>query len=86
MAEIIFKCFPHCAVQLEPDLTPFSRQVVNLTLVPCTGFNMERADLSLCLIFTQKPRNNKIFEQVVGTAFALILDKFPQNPLKFYFT
>ena len=38
---------------------PFLWQVVNLNLLLCTGINSEHADLFLCRIFTQRPRNDQ---------------------------
>ena len=37
---------------------PFLRQVVDLDLLLCTGFDLEHAVLFLCHIFTQRPMND----------------------------
>ena len=38
---------------------PFLRQLVDLDLLICTGFNLEHAVLLLCHIFTQGPRSQQ---------------------------
>ena len=42
-----------CAVGFEPEQEPFFRQVVDLDLLLCTGFNSEHDNLFLCHISTQ---------------------------------
>ena len=37
----------------------FLKQVVDLHLLHCTGFDSKHADLFLSLIFTLRPRNNR---------------------------
>ena len=38
---------------------PFLRQVVNLDLLLCAGFNSEHADLFLCLFFSETNAQSK---------------------------
>ena len=48
---------------------PFLRQVVDLDLLLCTGFDLEHAVLFLCHIFTQRPTNDCKIERSDGRGF-----------------
>ena len=48
---------------------PFLRQVVDLDLPLCTGFDLEHAVLFLCHIFTQRPMNDRKIERSDGRGF-----------------
>ena len=38
-----------------PSSCPFLRHVVDLDVLLCRGFNLEHANLFLCLVYTQRP-------------------------------
>ena len=60
------------AVLFYSNLTrsPFLRQVINLGLLLCTGFDSEHAVLFVCLdIFTQRPMIDRKIEQSHGLCF-----------------
>ena len=56
------------ALLLDSNLSrrPFLRQVVDLDLLLCTGFDSEHSVLFLCHIFTQRPMNDRKIERRDG--------------------
>ena len=86
MPDIVFKLLSaaigrSCAVGFEPEQAPFFRQVVDLDLLLCTGFNSEHDDLFLCHISTQRPMNKRKMDQSYGRCFGL-----QQYCLYYYFS
>ena len=59
------------AVLFDSNLSrrPFLRQVVDLDLLLCTGFDSEHAVLFLCHIFTQRPMTDRKIERSNGRCF-----------------
>ena len=62
---------PEVAALFDSNLSrrPFLRQVVDLDLLLCTGFDLEHAVLFLCHIFTQRPMNDRKIERSDGRGF-----------------
>ena len=59
---------------------PFHRQVVNLDLLLCKGFNSEHIVFFLCHIFTWRPMTDRKIEQSYGHC-----NNFLPIPSKFHF-
>ena len=70
----------HCAVLLNLSRRPFHRQVVNLDLLLCKGFNSEHIVFFLCHIFTWRPMTDRKIEQSYGHC-----NNFLPIPSKFHF-
>ena len=69
------------AVLFDSNLSrrPFLRQVVDLDLLLCAGFDSEHEVLFLCHIFTQRPINDRKIEQSYGRCFGRQQIPFPKK-------
>ena len=73
VSKLLLSAVPPCGVAvlftLNLSRRPFLRQVVDLDLLLCTGFDSEHVALFLSHIFTQRPMTDRKMERNNGCCF-----------------